>query len=84
MNTYSFDGLTSGVVAQPAVVFTFDKGLSSLYDQAFSYMQTHNVRGTGYIPTNLVGGTGQVAWGQLQEMYGQGWTIGNQTMTIPI
>ena len=55
VNTYSFDGLTSGVVAQPAVIFTFDKGLSSLYSQAFSYMQTHNVRGTGYIPTNLVG-----------------------------
>jgi len=25
VNTYSFDGLTSGVVAQPAVIFTFDK-----------------------------------------------------------
>ena len=27
VNTYSFDALTSGVVAQPAVIFTFDKGL---------------------------------------------------------
>ncbi len=81
VNTYSFDALTSGVVAQPAVIFTFDKGLSSLYSQAFSYMQSHNVRGTGYIPTNLVGNTGQVTWAQLQEMYNAGWTIGNQTMS---
>ena len=66
VNTYSFDGLTSGVVAQPAVIFTFDKGLSSLYSQAFSYMQSRNVRGTGYIPTNLVGNTGQATWAQLQ------------------
>jgi peptidoglycan/xylan/chitin deacetylase (PgdA/CDA1 family) len=81
VNTYSFDGLTSGVVAQPAVIFTFDKGLSSLYTQAFSYMNSHNVRGTGYIPTNFVDGTGQVTWTQLKAMYAAGWTIGNQTMS---
>jgi len=80
VNTYSFDGLTGGVVAQPAVVFSFDKGLASLYSQAFTYMQTHNVRGTGYIPTNLVGNTGQASWAQLLTMYNTGWTIGNFTM----
>jgi peptidoglycan/xylan/chitin deacetylase (PgdA/CDA1 family) len=81
VNSYSFDGLTSGVVAQPAVLFTFDKGSASLYSQAFSYMNSLNVRGTGYIPTNLVGSTGQATWGQLQEMFAAGWTIGNQTMS---
>ena len=81
VNTYSFDALTSGVVAQPAVIFTFDKGLASIYSQAFSYMQSRNVRGTGYIPTNLVGNSGQVTWDQLLEMYNAGWTIGNQTST---
>jgi peptidoglycan/xylan/chitin deacetylase (PgdA/CDA1 family) len=80
VNTYSFDGLTSGVVAQPAVIFTFDKGLSSLYSQAFAYMQSHNVRGTGYIPTNLVGTSGQATWAQLLTMYNAGWTVGNFTM----
>ncbi len=81
VNTYSFDALTSGVVAQPAVIFTFDKGLSSLYSQAFSYMNTRNVRATGYIPTNLIGGAGQATWVQLQEMFAAGWTIGSQTMS---
>jgi uncharacterized repeat protein (TIGR02543 family) len=77
INTYSFDALTSGVEAMPAVVFTFDKGLASLYSQAFSIMQSRNVRGTGYIPTDLVGTSGQVTWSQLLEMYNAGWTIGN-------
>ena len=44
-------------------------------------MSAHNVRGTGYIPTNLVGSTGQATWAQLQQMFAAGWTIGNQTMS---
>ena len=79
VNTYSFDALTSGVVAQPAVLFTFDKGLSSLYDQAFAYMQSRNVRGTGYVVTNWADTAGYASWSQLQAMDGAGWTIGNQT-----
>ena len=42
-------------------------------------MQSHNVRGTGYVPTSLVGGIGHVPGRQLQAMYAAGWTIGNQT-----
>ncbi len=79
VNTYSFDALTSGVVAQPAVLFTFDKGLSSLYDQAFAYMQSRNVRGTGYVVTDWADTTGYASWAQLQAMDDVGWTIGNQT-----
>ncbi len=84
VNTYSFDELTSGVVAQPAVIFTFDNGLASLYSQAFSYMQTHNVHGTGYIPTDLVGGTGKITSAQLLELYNAGWTIGSQTTNTDV
>jgi peptidoglycan/xylan/chitin deacetylase (PgdA/CDA1 family) len=80
-NSFSFDGLTSGVVARPAVIFAFDNGLTSLYSQAYAYMQPRNVRGTAYIPTNLVGTTGKSTWVQLLEMYNGGWTIGNYTMT---
>jgi peptidoglycan/xylan/chitin deacetylase (PgdA/CDA1 family) len=81
VNSYSIDGLYSGVVAQPAVIFTFDDGLSSLYTQAYNYMKTRNVRGTGYIVTDWVNGANQVTWAQLQEMYGAGWTIGNHTQS---
>jgi peptidoglycan/xylan/chitin deacetylase (PgdA/CDA1 family) len=43
-------------------------------------MRTRNARGTGYIVTDLVGGTTDyVTWTQLQTMYAAGWTIGNHT-----
>ncbi len=77
---YSLDEFSSGVVAIPAVVFTFDDALVSFYTQAYAYMDARNVRGTGYIITDWVGdGSYAVSWAQLQEMYGDGWTIGNHT-----
>ena len=83
--SYSIDGLTSGAVAQPAVIFTFDKGLSSLYDQAFSFMQTHNVRGTGYIVTNWANPPGDSSWAQLLEITQVGLSeIKQQTLPICI
>ena len=63
----------------PAVLFTFDDGHSTLYSQVYTYMNAHNVRGTGNAVTDWVGTTDRVTWTQLQEMYANGWTIGNQT-----
>ena len=80
-DSYSLDGLYSGVIARPAILFTFDDGKSSLYTQAYAYMKTRNVRGTGYPVTDWVNGTHQATWLQLQEMYAAGWTIGNHTKT---
>ncbi len=80
-DSYSLDGLYSGVIARPAILFTFDDGKISLYTQAYAYMKTRNVRGTGYPVTDWVNGTNQATWPQLQEMYAAGWTIGNHTKT---
>jgi peptidoglycan/xylan/chitin deacetylase (PgdA/CDA1 family) len=80
-NSYALDGLYSSVVAQPAVLFTFDNGLSSTYDQAYAYMSTRNVRGTAYIVTNWVNNSTYMTWNQLQALYAGGWTIGNKTMS---
>jgi len=77
--SFNIDGLTSGVVAQPAILFTFDDSHSSLYTQAFEYMWTRNVRGTGYIATDWVEELNRVTWDQLNSMYSSGWTIGNNT-----
>jgi uncharacterized repeat protein (TIGR02543 family) len=71
--------ITSNGTRESAVIFTFDDGFNSLYTHAYAYMQARNVRGTGYITTDWVGGGNQVSWAQLQEMYGDGWTIGNHT-----
>jgi len=71
--------LASGVSAMPAVVFTFDDTDASLWSQAYAYMNSKNVRGTGYVVTDWVEGSNKVTWAQLQEMAGNGWTIGNNT-----
>jgi len=63
----------------PAVLFTFDDGDASLWSQAYTYMSSRNVRGTGYVVTDWVNGTNRVTWTQLSEMGIAGWTIGNQT-----
>jgi peptidoglycan/xylan/chitin deacetylase (PgdA/CDA1 family) len=82
-SSYSLDGFYSGVVAMPAVVFTFDDAHISLYTQAYTYMDARNVRGTGYIITDWVGGGTQISWSQLQNIYASGWTIGNHTKSHP-
>jgi uncharacterized repeat protein (TIGR02543 family) len=75
--------INSNGTRESAVLFTFDDGFNSLYTHAYAYMEARNVRGTGYIATDWVGGGNQVSWAQLQEMYGDGWTIGNHTKAHP-
>lgn len=80
---YSIDGLTGGAVAWPAALFTFDDGMTSLYTQAYSYMRTRNVRGSGYIVTDWVGGPSTMTWTQIRELYLADWTIGSHTRNHP-
>ena len=37
------------------------------------------MRGTGFMVTDWVNGTSFITWPQLQEMFANGWTIGNNT-----
>jgi uncharacterized repeat protein (TIGR02543 family) len=71
--------ISSNGSRESAVLFTFDDGFNSLYTHAYAYMEARNVRGTGYITTDWVSGGNLVSWAQLQEMYGDEWTIGNHT-----
>lgn len=77
--TVSVDGLYFNVSGQPAVAFTFDDGLTSVYSHAYAYMRSRNVRGTAYVISDLVGTAGHPSWLQLYGMYNDGWTIGNHT-----
>ena len=84
-SSFSLDGLESGPRTLPAVVLTFDDGVTSLYTQVYPYMNTEKVRGTSFVITNGVTDTIDrysyyVTWQQLQELYSAGWTIGNHTV----
>lgn len=73
----SYDTLTTGIRAIPAVMLTFDDGYTSHYTKCFKYMKRLGIRGTEYINSSYIGTYLSVA--QLQEMDRNGWIIGNHT-----
>jgi peptidoglycan/xylan/chitin deacetylase (PgdA/CDA1 family) len=84
-NAYTVDGLYSGVVARPAILFSFDNAQQSIYDQANAYMNTRNVRGTVFVVTDWMNSANFMTWTQLQELSAEGWTVGNKTTSnIPL
>jgi peptidoglycan/xylan/chitin deacetylase (PgdA/CDA1 family) len=80
-HAYTFDSFTIGQVSQGAVVLTFDDGVASQYDVAFSYLRQQRARATVFPISSLVGGLGYLTWAKLQEMYAHGWTVANHTST---
>lgn len=77
----SLDSLYVNVAAQPAVVLTFDDGGSSIYDEAFSRMTTHNIPGTVYAITDNIDTLNSLSTANLLEMQADGWVIANHTKT---
>lgn len=75
----SYDTIVRDQVGVPVVMVTFDDADGSVYSEAYDYMHRYNVHGTFYVGTAAVGGGGQVTSAQLQEMDGDGWSIGNHT-----
>lgn len=66
------------------VLLTFDDGRSTVYTNAFPYMQARGLVATSYVTTNFIGTAGYTTAAQLQEMDAAGWSIGNHTMSHPV
>jgi hypothetical protein len=81
--TISIDDIRINPVSLPRLLFTFDDGIKSVYDNAFPIMQAADIRGTEYINSNYVGteqtGYMRMTVAELTELYVAGWTIGNHT-----
>jgi peptidoglycan/xylan/chitin deacetylase (PgdA/CDA1 family) len=75
----SFDEISHGAIRQPAVVFTFDDSTVETHTVAYPLMEPYGVRGTSYQITSLIGAGGRMTLGQLQDLEGSGWDIGNHT-----
>jgi hypothetical protein len=68
------------VVLEKAVIsIAFDDNDESIYLKAFPVMKGLNIRGNNYCITNFIGNKGMISREQLQEMYDNGWMIGNHT-----
>jgi len=75
------DDLRYGYYSKPKVVITFDDGNESDYTKAFSYMQPLGLKGMCFVPGAKVGLTNQITLAQMQEMYADGWDMGNHSYT---
>lgn len=64
-----------------AIAIALDDGLTSLYSEAFDYMNSKGLKGTSYVYTSSIGDGGFVTWAQLQEMDAAGWDIANHSST---
>lgn len=79
IHSVTLDEIKYGIFDTPKCVITFDDGYSSVYTEAFQYMQKQGLKGTAYVISNKVGANGFLNKKQLDEMYSHGWCIGNHT-----
>jgi peptidoglycan/xylan/chitin deacetylase (PgdA/CDA1 family) len=76
----SIDSLFGDSEGIGRLLLTFDDGYSSVYDQAFSYMNPRGIVGTSYVAGYQIdNGIGFMTKPQLTELYNAGWAIGNHT-----
>ncbi len=73
------DSIVIKKYTKPKIIFTFDDGASSVYSEAFSYLDGKGIKGTSYINSNMIDTGGFQTTTQLLEMYDAGWDISNHT-----
>jgi peptidoglycan/xylan/chitin deacetylase (PgdA/CDA1 family) len=63
------------------VSLTFDDGIDNSYTLAFlRALQPHNITGTFYVNTGIIGQSGSMTWAQLTTLSGAGNEIGGHTL----
>jgi peptidoglycan/xylan/chitin deacetylase (PgdA/CDA1 family) len=77
----TFDRFTAGALGQPAILWGFDDGSDTIYSQAFPILRSHNMRGTCYLPSDLLNTGGYMSTAQLRELWAAGWIMGNHGKT---
>lgn len=64
---------------KPKVIFTFDDGNYSDYNQAYAYLSTKGMVGTSFIISDKVGDVGYLSLANMTAMQAGGWEFGNHT-----
>jgi peptidoglycan/xylan/chitin deacetylase (PgdA/CDA1 family) len=72
-------GLWANVAARPRVVLSFDDNTASDYTVAYPALKAAGMRATLYTNGSHVGQANYVSLAQLQQMYADGWDVGNHT-----
>jgi len=80
-STINIDNITANQKSLPKCVFTFDDGYTSVYTEAFPYMQARGIKGTVFVISGSVGNNNYMTLAQLTELHNAGWIISNHTAT---
>lgn len=67
------------MTSRPLLTITFDDNSDTIYDEAFTYMQTLGLKGSHALITATLGQAGLLTLAQVQEMNDAGWGIINHT-----
>lgn len=73
----SFCAIHTSQYNRPKVMVTFDDSWDSQYTKAFAYMSPRGLKGTIYAIGSKLRTAGYCTLAQLQEIYADGWDIGN-------
>ena len=73
------DELRIGEQSRPKIIVTFDDGNATDYTEAYSYMESKGLKGILFVPAANVGEVNQITLAQMQEMYADGWDMGNHS-----
>lgn len=70
----TYDALMAKAGGRPTVVIGFDDGIVGQYSRALPEMQARNIRGTWYLPTDIIdaNAVGRMSWSQTAEIYAAG------------
>ena len=75
----SWDFLSAGQTMKKAIIIMSDDSHPSVYDKMFAYMKTKDMVGTHNMISERFDQVGQLTTAQLQEMYADGWDVGNHS-----
>ncbi len=77
------DDLRYHYYSKPKVIISFDDGADSVYSKAFAYMTTLGLHGVAFVPGDAahIGAENYMTLANLQEIYADGWDVGNHGLT---
>lgn len=74
-----FGGLVCHEGKKAGIIFRFDDGYDSVYDNAFPRMKAYGYKGLVAVIPGLVGGADKMTASELDVLYNEGWDIINHT-----
>ena len=74
-NKIGFDSVIANAAGRPTVVIAFDDAEDTVFDIAEPYMSDLGLKGTCYIPPNLLGAYNKLTLEEIKSLYAKNWDM---------